>query len=82
MIVKKVKTHHKIYFSKSVYVIIESEADTIDTVISYKTKSLAKFNLYLSAELKYKTETARFLNLDDIQKECRRILQKKIMTND
>ena len=82
MIVKKVKTHHKIYFSKSVYVIVESEADTIDTVISYKTKSLAKFTLYDRGVLRYKSATFSFYNLDDIQKECRRILQKKIMTND
>ena len=77
MIVKKIKTNHRINFSESAYAIVESEADTIDGVISYKTKSLAKFNLYQNGSLKYRSLTV-CCNLDEIQKECRKIMQRKL----
>jgi hypothetical protein len=78
MIVKKIKTNHRINFSASIYATVESESDTIDGVISYKTKSLAKFNIYENGSLKYKSPTFISCNLDDIQKECRKIMQRKL----
>lgn len=78
MIVKKIKAHHRIDFSASIYATVESEADTIDGVISYKTKCLAKFNVYENGSLKYKSPAFVSCNLDDIQKECRKIMQRKL----